>query len=329
MEFWAVLSIDYTFICTGYIITAVSDIPCHLWMRYSTVEPQKHIKPIMRRGAPVGSVIDQCFVAYHDNEQEEAGDTIIHTFIKEPWAYCETRWFYFRGRVAGSPTRSAGPIFKKHRDEHCIKIYPDIGSGRVTVDGNVWCARNNSTWFQLVTAAGTHADPAGWLNGIYIRSHTVADRWYVLYRYIATLAPQWALHFAEITYAAFYLWGTDIRDEFGCKPRLALTTSDPLQDNDLVPADYQRLGDEAISEAIEYDDLITGGWNVFPLTAAGRALIIPGEIMRIGLRDFKYDVPKVAPPWRSDKRTRCFFGGDNPFLPERRPYLLVHYKLKL
>lgn len=52
-----------------------------------------------------------CFTAYKDLEQEEAGDTYIHTFTLTPWPAGDTRYFYFHGEMAGVPAPSTSPIF--------------------------------------------------------------------------------------------------------------------------------------------------------------------------------------------------------------------------
>jgi len=99
----------------GYKIVIQTDVACHLWMRWTTIEPQEHFIPVFRRGVAFRADKYFCFDVYHDNEQEEAGDTLLHTFIKTPWVHCETRYFYFHGSVAGVPSKSTSPIFKKHR----------------------------------------------------------------------------------------------------------------------------------------------------------------------------------------------------------------------
>ena len=90
--------------------------PCHLWMRWSTVEPQEHLIPVIVRGLPLKTDKRFCFVAYQDNEQTEGGDTYVHVFLKEPWPHCETRWFYFHGTMSAEYSPSTSAIFKKHRE---------------------------------------------------------------------------------------------------------------------------------------------------------------------------------------------------------------------
>lgn len=112
---WALYHIVQTLTATGYKIEIWTKQPCHLFMRWSLKEPQEHIIPRTIRGLSLPTDKRFCFVAYHDNEQEEAGDTYNHTFIKEPWASCETRYFYFHGTMSGAASPSTSAIFSKHR----------------------------------------------------------------------------------------------------------------------------------------------------------------------------------------------------------------------
>lgn len=96
------------------IIFCTTDRPCHLWLRHTTVEPQKHPKPLIRRGVALNADLRLCFVAYQDNEQEEDGDTLYHTFLKPSWIACITYWFYFHGEIAGQPSPSTSPFFTLH-----------------------------------------------------------------------------------------------------------------------------------------------------------------------------------------------------------------------
>jgi hypothetical protein len=130
---FVVRNVTYTITATGIQVICYSNNPCHLWLRWTNIVPQKHVITRIVRGAPIGTYIDQCFVVYTDVEQQELGDTFTHTFILEPWPVCETRWFYFWGTVEGqlSPSRSA--IFSYHRisppfpTPRCQCISPPLG----------------------------------------------------------------------------------------------------------------------------------------------------------------------------------------------------------
>lgn len=115
VEHFAILDVQQTYTLDGILFVVTTSVPCHLYMLYTTNEPEKHKTPIFRRGLALKDAIRFCFVVWKENEQAEEGDTLTHTFLKEPWAYCETRWFTFRAKVNGEWSPSVGPIFKKHR----------------------------------------------------------------------------------------------------------------------------------------------------------------------------------------------------------------------
>ena len=114
---WASLGLEYENIEDGYMLIFTTDNPCHLHMRWTLVEPQMHIIPRYRRGVFLFDDKRFCFVAYHENEQQEPVDTLVHTFIKTNWPVCQTRWFYFIGTKNGEQSPSTSPIFWKHRYE--------------------------------------------------------------------------------------------------------------------------------------------------------------------------------------------------------------------
>jgi len=112
---WALKDIIYEITKTGVEIKVWTFQPCHLWLRWTTTDPQEHIIPVIRRGVAIHSDKRFCFVSYYDNEQAEGDDTYVHTFLKEPWPYCETRFFYFHGRMGSERSPSTSAIFKYHR----------------------------------------------------------------------------------------------------------------------------------------------------------------------------------------------------------------------
>lgn len=111
---WALLDLQAEVLVDGYKFTATTDVPCHLFCRMTKVPPRKHVLPSARRGIYLQGDIRFCFVVYEDNEQEEAGDTLSHTWLKSNWPVCETRWFYFVGTQGGTPSVSETAIFKFH-----------------------------------------------------------------------------------------------------------------------------------------------------------------------------------------------------------------------
>lgn len=114
---WFMSSIEQILTATGYKIIIQTDVPSHLWMRWTLTPPKEHLTQRTKRGLPLMLEKYYCFDVYEDNEQEEDGDTLEHTFIKEPWPVCETRYFYFHGEIAGVASKSTTTIFKKHRKE--------------------------------------------------------------------------------------------------------------------------------------------------------------------------------------------------------------------
>ncbi|MBA7641850.1 hypothetical protein ES703_49535 [subsurface metagenome] len=120
---FSVRDIQQTIQPVGYIIVVTTDIPCHLFMRWTLEKPRTHKDPVLRRGAYFPEKVRFCFVKYVDNEQGEAGDTLIHTFVKLDWPICQTRYFYFWGTIASESSPSESPLFYKH--------FPGIGWGLV------------------------------------------------------------------------------------------------------------------------------------------------------------------------------------------------------
>lgn len=111
---WALLDLTWEKVADGFIFTATTDVPCHLYCRMTKTPPVKRKFAAFRRGIYLQGDYRFCFVVYEDNEQEEAGDTLIHTFFKFDWPHCETRWFYFVGTQAETPSVSETAIFKFH-----------------------------------------------------------------------------------------------------------------------------------------------------------------------------------------------------------------------
>ena len=111
LPLFSVRDISFHPLLDGFVITVTTDIPCHLYMRLTTLQPQIHRVPRLRRGIALHTDLYFCFTTFDENEQAEPGDKLIHTFIKQNWPLNETRHFYFRGEISGVPSVSTSPIF--------------------------------------------------------------------------------------------------------------------------------------------------------------------------------------------------------------------------
>lgn len=127
--------------CQAYVIIITTDDVAHLWLRYSFNKPQKHPKGTVLRGLPVMGDVYYCFTAFTDIEQEEAGDTLTHTFIITPIVTCSPFWFYFHGTVAGAVSPSTSAIFGRHLT---TKVYAHtfpiihVNDDALLGLGNIW-----------------------------------------------------------------------------------------------------------------------------------------------------------------------------------------------
>ncbi len=66
-------------------IAVATDVPCHLYLRWTDVEEQVHIREKLLRGLMVLGNPKFCFVEWAEVEQNEAGDTLNHTFNFATW----------------------------------------------------------------------------------------------------------------------------------------------------------------------------------------------------------------------------------------------------
>ena len=185
---WQILTIGYSVAGDTITITITTDFPCHLFMRWSLIPPRIHKATEQRRGLSLMTDFYYCFDVYHDNEQEEAGDTTTHTFIKPDWPECMTRYFYFLGTRAGDPSPSESCIFQYHHvpSEYGPPITTDFYSDEhpeiTSVDGWTFVFIPDSTWNFLRNAVGTSAsDSASYSFAGYLTS-AVPNTFSVIYR---------------------------------------------------------------------------------------------------------------------------------------------------
>lgn len=107
-------SIDYVPAYDSVTITLTTDIPCHVYFRFTDRPPRIHLKSGIRRGFPLIEDLRFCFTVFQDLEQDEAGDTYTHTFLIIDWYYCQTKYFYFWAKVGTWTVVSTSAPLKYH-----------------------------------------------------------------------------------------------------------------------------------------------------------------------------------------------------------------------
>lgn len=111
---WACLSLTEICLADGYTFEAITNKPIHLWLRLTDQPYRKHMKSEVVRGETKMTDLRFCFTQFSDIEQEEAGDTLEHTFIVRDWPVPETRYFYLLGTENEVPSPSTSNIFEYH-----------------------------------------------------------------------------------------------------------------------------------------------------------------------------------------------------------------------
>lgn len=118
MNNWFITDYKQIQLFDGFMVVFSTSIPCHLYCYWTLEKPWVHRVKGSKRGL-LGKFAEYfCYVAWDKFDQQEAGDTIQHSFILTSWPFCETRWFVFAGEVGGVKSPSISPIFEKHNKYH-------------------------------------------------------------------------------------------------------------------------------------------------------------------------------------------------------------------
>jgi hypothetical protein len=314
---FVVRNVTYTITATGIIVTCYTNYPCHLFKRETNIVPQKHLNPMVRRGAQIGSYIDQCFVVFKDIEQEEAGDTYTHTFIQDPWPYCETRWFYFWGTVSGELSPSVSAIFEKHRTEPSlttIQVWANYGGG-----GLVGGPNYHNAWNAYATPnPGPTGIKTGHEHWLYYGEGFWINRGYLFFD--TSAIPNDPDIF--IANAELHLYKSGGTDNSGRDWNLVIQNGQPnyphhpFQTGDWFQGFYGGNGG-----AINHT-LISGFFNI-PLNPTGLTWITKGGETKFCLRNTR-EIAEDPPPANTYEETGItgyLFPGD----PSKQPYLLITY----
>jgi hypothetical protein len=112
LNHFSILDIFYTPYNSGIYICVHTNNPCHLTCYFTFKKPLKHHTSRIIRGLKVPWGVYFCFVAWYPIEQDQAGDTLYHTFNIAPLYDGNRFWFTFRGTVGANISPSVGPIFE-------------------------------------------------------------------------------------------------------------------------------------------------------------------------------------------------------------------------
>jgi hypothetical protein len=328
---WYIITIQQTVTATGYTIVVTTNNPAHLTLRWTSTVPQKHFLPVMRRGASVGTIIDQCFVAYTDVPQDEAGDTLTHTFQITPWPTCEWRWFYFWGTVGRQDSPSLSPIYEKHRTAPSygppqqLTVYPEQYPGTLTGIGYVW-RHAVEPFLTLRNGPGNNSTIPTDQVSVGFRTLHARPNFTILVRTILTfnttsIPTGSILHDAKITFRCSGI-GTIHWPLAAVVP----VTSYPLSNTVFVPSDYGRTNTTPLSTPILLTAMSYLSPHTWPLNPDGLAAIIPGAITRLAIRESTYDIPNTDPGWISRGAALCnILSTYHTWPPSYYPTLTVNY----
>lgn len=208
---------------------------------------------------------------------------------------------------------------------YTVKVYSDPGHGLNSVDGTVRRWGWFKSWDDIRNGPGVDAYPDGGVAVSGIHSETLPwPLWHMIQRSIMTfyLDPALIPPGAPITKAVYRFYVTQMYDQLGIDPTFGLVESHPIDPNNLVPADYQNLDITPVSTILSYESIINE-WRSLEILPEYLSLLVPGQILELGLREMKYDAANITPPWGP----WLFSGVD--FLtvdwgdPDLRPYLEV------
>lgn len=324
---FAVLDISYTPTLTGCTVTCYTNNPCHLWLRQTETIPQQHVNTKNVRGAPVGTYIDQCFVVYNDLEQNEAGDTILHTFTIDPWQSCETRWFYFHGTIDGVVSPSASCIFS-HQRECIFKLYSDQRVYFNTCDGEVYRQGIDLTWLQIHDGAATHNELSANRCFVFLSAYTTPDTWRQLVRTKLTFDLASIPANVEITGCSLYFWIINKSATFETTPTYAIVTAPAPPYNNIPLSDYNKFGATALSNILPWNSLIDDQYNHLDISPQHFSLFVPGQKCSLSIREMSNDAANTPPPWQSGHGQFIQFWSADATYWTMRPYLQIRGKLK-
>lgn len=200
---------------------------------------------------------------------------------------------------------------------------PSFGSAGDSVDGTVIRQVQDQLWDELRLGEGTGAFTSGHLEirfGADASAHS-DHRWDELSRVIMTFPTQ-ATAPATIVSAKLRLYCLSLFRQLYNQLSFALYPATPLSNNNLLPEDYQHVGDILCSPIIPFELIPTSRYIELQLNNYGLQQINFGGITAFALREATYDVGGVEPPSQLGENWIIFAAADYPNV-DYRPTLIV------
>ena len=290
---WSLLDLQYEYLDDGFKLVATTDVPCHLYCRMTTTPPRKHALPSYRRGLYLQGDIRFCFVVYEDNEQDESGDTLTHTWNKSAWPICETRWFYFVGTQGGTPSVSETAIFKFHFPAPPPEPPPPIKRLFLALPNNANLYGNWGTWGGAW--AGIIVGFPWWSTTApyyYSLGYYETVSWFIFrtfFTFDTTILPETAkIQSANLHLYAKYQQGTP-----PFNPNICITLG--VQSDPVVTTDWQaQLPITTIGGQKHINTFNIGAYNAIPFNAYGLTLIKTDQPTKLCIRQ-EADIKQVYP----------------------------------
>ena len=280
---FALLDLKYEYLEDGYKLIAYTDVPCHLYCRMTLTPPRKHVLPSPRRGTYLTGDVRFCFVVYEDNEQDEAGDTLIHTFYKHPWPYCQHRWFYFVATQGTTTSVSETCIFHFHfpapppaPPAPLTKLFIAQANNRSM---NATHGSFNLAWAGANLSILPFHDAPSYL--LYVWTHETVSWW--IRRSWLTFDTTSLISTAKIQSAYVHVFVTAKNTGLPATSFAVITQG--VQHDPVILADW--TGQNPITEIggqADISSFVLNAYNAIPFVPAGFTIVQPGGLTKVCLR---------------------------------------------
>lgn len=188
-----------------------------------------------------------------------------------------------------------------------LEVYSDANPESSTVDGYVEYTPANETWTNLRQAGtGSSAWPSSsGAEFARVRASSTTDRYNILSRSMFLFDTSSLPDNCNILEATLQLYVSSKQNGLALSNAdagLALLTSTPASDTDMVAADFDQFGTTRQASDIAYNNITTSAYNTFTLNATGRGNINKTGITKFGVR-MACDLDNNAPTWSSGNET--------------------------